>query len=145
MRKIIICLICLVLLFFTGCARHKNNQNSPVDHSHATVTRTQRVNDPVKGFCGNTFVKVRVNNKEYEFMGSDAVNLTEILINMNYDPDKLCKCRPSIEVETEVSGVYGLEIGQEEGYVRSDKGQADLTVKQLTAIRAIIDRLGNNQ
>lgn len=145
MRKIIIFLVCLLPISFNGCADQATREESPADHPHTTVIQAQTVDDPVRGFCGNTIVKVKVDNKEYEFMGSDAVNLTDILINMDYDPDKLCKCLPSIEVETEVNGVYGLEIGQEEGYARSADGQAELTAQQLTVIREIIDRLGNNQ
>lgn len=40
-------------------------------------------------------------HREYFFMGSDSVNLTDIVINLNYDPEKVCRYMPEFTVDTE--------------------------------------------
>ena len=107
------------------------------DHSHTLAEQPQTVDDPVTGYCGNTMTTIVLDGKEYTFMGSDSVNLTDIVINLDYDPNRICNCLPEFTVKTEFGDPYGVNLNQ--GYVRCDEGQADLTSEQVAKIQEILD------
>ena len=107
------------------------------NHSHTPAEQPQTVDDPVTGYCGNTMTTIVLNGKEYTFMGSDSVNLTDILINLEYDPMMLCDCVSEFRVTTEFGGPYGVNLS--EGYARCEEGQADLTPDQVALIQQILD------
>ena len=109
------------------------------DHSHTVTENPQTVDDPVTGYCGNTMTTIILDGDEYTFMGSDSVNLTDILINLKYDPMRVCRCAPEFTVNTEFGDPYGVNLKQ--GYARCEKGQADLTPDQVALIQQIL----NNQ
>lgn len=69
-------------------------------------------------------------------MGSDSLCLTDLLLNLDYDPMRVCRCAPEFEVTTEFGGPYGVNLSQ--GYARCEKGQADLTQEQIEAIARIL-------
>ena len=107
------------------------------DHEHKPADEPQIVDDPVTGYCGNTMTTIVLDGKEYTFMGSDSVNLTDILINLKYDPMRVCRCTPEFTVKTEFGEPYGVNLSQ--GYARCEDGQADLTEEQIEKIRKILD------
>lgn len=107
------------------------------DHEHKLAEAAQIVDDPVTGYCGNTMTTILLDGKEYTFMGTDSVNLTDILINLKYDPMRVCRCIPEFTVKTEFGEPYGVNLSQ--GYARCEDGQADLTAEQIDLIRKIID------
>ena len=107
------------------------------DHRHTLAEQPQIVEDPVTGYCGNTMTTIVLDGKEYTFMGSDSVNLTDILINLKYDPMHVCRCAPEFTVKTEFGEPYGVNLSQ--GYARSEEGQADLTKEQIEKIQEILD------
>lgn len=107
------------------------------DHTHAPAEDPQTVDDPVTGYCGNTMTTIILDEKEYSFMGSDSVNLTDILINLKYDPMRVCRCASEFTVKTEFGEPYGVNLSQ--GYARCEDGQADLTEEQIEQIRDILD------
>ena len=107
------------------------------DHSHTVTENPQTVDDPVTGYCGNTMTTIILDGDEYTFMGSDSVNLTDILINLKYDPMRVCRCAPEFTVKTEFGDLYGVNLKQ--GYARCEKGQADLTPDQVALIQQILD------
>lgn len=107
------------------------------DHTHAPADDPQTVDDPVTGYCGNTMTTIVLDGKGYTFMGSDSVNLTDILINLKYDPMRVCRCAPEFTVKTEFGEPYGVNLTQ--GYARCDEGQADLTEEQIEQIKEILD------
>ena len=92
------------------------------------------------GYCGNTSATVTLDGSVYTIPGSDAVTLTAILENLDYDPQSICNCLAEFTVETEVGTEY--EVNLTECYARCDAGQAALTRKQADAIREIVQRLG---
>lgn len=107
------------------------------NHSHSPAAEEQTVENPVSGYCGNTQTTVYFDNgKSYTFMYDYSVTMTDILINLNYDENKLCKCLPEYKVDTEFGTGYGINIT--EGYVRCDKGQANLTQEQINKLKEII-------
>ena len=106
-------------------------------HLHMSAIRPETVDAPVTGYCGNTMTTIILEGNEYTFMGSDSVNLTDILINLKYDPMKVCRCIPEYTVKTEFGEPYGVNLTQ--GYARCKEGQANLTVEQIQLIQKILD------
>lgn len=106
------------------------------DHSHQVAAEAQTVADPITGYCGNTQTTVYIADKAYSFMYSYSVALTDILVNLNYDPMRICRCRPEYTVDTEFGKDYGINLTA--GYARCEKGQADLTQAQIDTIAQII-------
>ena len=115
---------------------------APADggHTHDPAGEPESANDMEDGYCGNTSATVTLDGSVYTIPGSDAVTLTAILENLDYDPQSICNCLAEFTVETEVGTEY--EVNLTECYARCDAGQAALTRKQANAIREIIERLG---
>lgn len=105
---------------------------------HEPAAEPQTVADPVSGYCGNTVTEVTLDGETYSFWGSDSVNLTDIVINLAYDPEAVCRCLPEFTVDTEFGDGYGVNLS--ESYVRCEAGQAPLTAEQTEAIRGIVER-----
>jgi len=106
------------------------------DHTHQTAETAQTVDDPFTGYCGNTKTTLYIGDKEYTFMYGNSVTLTDILLNLDYNPVRVCKCLPEYTVDTEFGKGYGINLS--EGYARCEKGQADLTREQVEQIADII-------
>ena len=107
-------------------------------HAHTPAEEPQSVEAPVSGYCGNIVTTIHLDGQDYSFCGSDSVTLTDILINLAYDPDQVCKCLPEFTVDTEFSGGYGVNLA--ESYARCESGQAALTAEQTDAIRDVLER-----
>ena len=105
---------------------------------HEPAAEPQTVADPVTGYCGNTVTEVTLDGETYSFWGDDSVTLTDIVINLDYDPEAVCRCLPEFTVDTEFGDGYGVNLT--ESYVRCEAGQASLTVEQAEAIREIVER-----
>jgi len=104
-------------------------------HVHTVVSEAQTVDDPVTGYCGNTWTTIRSNGSSYTFCYDKSVTLTNIVINLDYDPGKTCRCMAEFSVDTEFGTDYQVNLTQ--GFVRCDKGQAELTQAQIDEIAAI--------
>ena len=107
------------------------------DHGHAPAENPQTVDDPYSGYCGNTMTTIMIDGKEYTFEGSDSVYLTDLLLNLRYDPMRVCRCAPEFEVTTEFGGPYGINLSN--AYARCEDGQAELTEEQVEMIQKILD------
>lgn len=112
-----------------------------IDHHHQLSEVEQTVENPIDGYCGNTITKLQECNtsREYEFYGTESVTLTDILINMEYKQEEICRCPAEYYVDTEFA--TGYEINLEQGFVRCENGQAMLTEEQLEKVREVIERL----
>lgn len=106
-------------------------------HTHMTALYPQTVEDPFIGYCGNTQTTLYIGNKEYSFMYGYSVALTDILVNLDYDPDKVCRCLPQYRADTEFGLNYHINL--EYGFARCEKGQADLTQEQIDVIAEIVE------
>lgn len=140
MKKIFAGFVALIFAFsLCACESTINNSSSSAtDHTHQTVVNEQTVVDPVTGYCGNTITKIYFEeDKSYEFWGGESVTVTDILVNLQYDKNKLCKCLPEYTVDTEFGTGYGINLSA--GYARCDKGQADLTGEQIDKLKDIIN------
>ncbi len=106
------------------------------EHSHQIASEPQTVENPYIGYCGNTQTTLYIGDKKYTFMYGHSVTLTDILLNLDYDPMRVCRCLPEYKVDTEFGTGYGIHLTQ--GYARCEKGQADLTQEQIDTIAGII-------
>lgn len=106
------------------------------EHSHQAAAEPQTVENPFTGYCGNTQTTLYIGDKKYTFMYGHSVTLTDILLNLDYDPMRVCRCLPEYTVDTEFGTGYGIHLTQ--GYARCEKGQADLTQEQIDTIAGII-------
>lgn len=143
---ILLALVCSLAL--SGCGKAQTvtcyaypteTQVIQPDHPHALAAEPQTVENPVSGYCGNTRTTVYLNGESWTFEGNDSVALTDILINLDYDEEKICRCAVEFTVDTEFNTGYGVNLT--EGYARWDEGQADLTEEQVQTVREIIERL----
>lgn len=107
-------------------------------HSHAPAETASIINDPVSGYCGNTITEVILNGETFSFWGSDSVALTDTLINLDYDPDQVCRCLPEFTVNTEFGNGYGVNLS--DAFARCEAGQVSLTAEQVEKISKIIDK-----
>lgn len=148
------CLILALLAVVSGCGNgnvdSENSRSTPTppnegillnagDHTHQKADEPQTVSDPYSGYCGNTMTtvyRVADGKSSGAFMAGDSVYITDLLLNLDYDPKKLCKCRPEYTVDTEFYKGYGVNLSG--GYARCDKGQAELTSEQIDKLREIL-------
>lgn len=107
-------------------------------HAHAPAEEPETVADPVSGYCGNTVTEVTLDGETYSFWGSDSVALTDILINLAYDPGRVCRCYWEFTVDTDFGTSYWVNLT--ESFARCEAGQADLTAEQAETIRGVLDR-----
>lgn len=107
-------------------------------HVHTAADRPPTVEAPVSGCCGNTVTKVTMGGEEHSFWGGDSVTLTDILINLAYDADEVCRCPVEYTVDTEFGDGYGVNLT--ESFARCAAGQSPLTEAQTETIRNIITR-----
>lgn len=117
-----------------------NGQTLCIDHAHLPAGEAQIIADPITGWCGNTSATISIDGEEYTIWGTDAITLTDILINLDYDPANLCRCMAQFTAGTETG--TGYEVNLSEYFVRFNGGQASLTQEQADALREIIEKLG---
>jgi len=97
------------------------------------------VEDPVEGYCGNMMTTIYLNGAVYSFAGSDSVAVTDILINLDYDPDAVCRCMAEFTVDTET--LTGIQISLDQSFARCERGQAALTEEQVKILQEITENL----
>ena len=114
-------------------------EEPPIDHSHRFAEAEETVEDPVTGYCGNMTVVIDMAGERHTISGSDAVAVTDILINLDYDPDRVCRCMTDITVDTET--LTGIRLNLTEAFARCDRGQADLTEEQVQLLQKILEKL----
>ncbi len=106
-------------------------------HTHKPAETEQTVDEPFIGYCGNTITTIYFEGgKSHTFMSGNSVTVTDILLNLKYDKNKICKCLPEYTIDTEFGSGYGVNLS--EGYARCKEGQADLTKEQIKTLKEII-------
>jgi len=106
-------------------------------YHHSYATEPETVSDPITGWCGNTLTTIHLGGEDFTFMGGESVTLSNILVNLQYDPDKVCDCVTEYWVDTEMGKDYRISLSQ--AFVRCEKGQATLTQEQVEIIRMIVE------
>lgn len=109
------------------------------DHSHRFAEKAQTVDDPVEGYCGNTLTTIYLDKMHFTLAGSYSVAITDILINLDYDPEQTCRCIAEFTVDTET--MTGIQVNLDQAFARCERGQAALTEEQAETIRSIINGL----
>lgn len=105
------------------------------DHLYSLVPQT--VEEPLTFWCGNTTATLHLAGESFSFMGGNAIALSDILVNLAYDPEMICRCMAEYTADTETEKGYQINLTQ--GFVRCEKGQAALTREQVDALRAIVE------
>lgn len=109
-----------------------------VDHSHRFAEETTG-GKTTGAYCGNMKVAINMAGKRYVISGSDAVKVTDILVNLDYDPEQACRCMTDITVDTET--LTGIQVNLTEAFARCESGQAALSETQVNTIRTIVEGL----
>ena len=108
------------------------------EHSHTPTMANNMIPHEEGGYCGNTTTSVKAADWEQSFWGSDSVELTDLLLYLDYSED-ICECLPEVTVTTEFSDEpYGVNLS--DCYARHGDKQVTLTEEQVETIRAILDR-----
>ena len=109
-----------------------------IDHSHRFAEGGEEGRS-TGAYCGNMLTTVYLEKMNFTLAGSDSVKITDILANLDYDPDAVCRCVAEFTVDTEL--LSGIHVNLTQGFARCEKGQAALTEEQAQSLREIIDRL----
>lgn len=113
------------------------------EHELAEIPQVSEPEEP-NVYCGNTVTTFILNGTEYSIMYGNSLAVTDMLRTMVFDPQKLCKCLPEFEIRTEFGDeTYGVNLSQ--GYVRCNKGQAELTQEQIEIIDKARDEAVNQR
>ncbi len=113
----------------------QNDNGCSYDHSPAETEQTAE-DAYTGGWCGNVQSTIFLNGREYTFMYGDSVTLNALYTNHSFR-HRPCKCEEGIRIKTE----HGeFTVNTEKHFVRSDKGQGQLTKEQTQSIIEIIER-----
>jgi len=109
-------------------------------HTHALATEDNTVEHEFMGYCGNTVTTVSPlpEGQSVSFWGDDSVELTDLLLFLDYRAEAVCSCPAEYTVTTEFGGPYWLNLT--EGFVRTEDGQVSLTAEQQETVREILRR-----
>lgn len=133
----------LLTVFLAACGKTQESETIPTKqatpsaetHGHTAAAQPQISKDPEMLYCGNTFTKIYKNDVQYGFDGSRSVDLTDLLIHLQYT-EPVCNCLPEYTVDTEFGTGYGISL--DGCYVRYDGRQVSLTQEQTEKITEMI-------
>lgn len=109
-----------------------------IDHSHRFAEGGEEGRS-TGAYCGNMLTTVYLEEMNFTLAGRDSVTITDILANLDYDPDAVCRCVAEFTVDTEL--LSGIHVNLTQGFARCEKGQAALTEEQAQILQDIIDSL----
>ena len=109
-----------------------------IDHSHRFAEGGEEGRS-TGAYCGNMLTTVYLEEMNFTLAGRDSVTITDILANLDYDPDAVCRCVAEFTVDTEL--LSGIHVNLTQGFARCEKGQAALTEEQTQILQDIIDSL----
>lgn len=109
-----------------------------IDHSHRFAEGGEEGRS-TGAYCGNMLTTVYLEEMNFTLAGRDSVTITDILANLDYDPDAVCRCMAEFTVDTET--LAGIQVNLTQGFARCEKGQAALTEEQAQILQDIIDSL----
>ena len=142
MKRIIALVLMLTLL--ASCTPQNNEASSYGEtvssdnnmHVHTLETTDNTVSDKIHATCGNVRSIIHFDKDTfYCFMYEESITLHNMLTNLKYNSDYLCKCLSEYQIEIDTKN---YEVNLSEGYARSDEGQVQLTAEQVQTLREII-------
>lgn len=110
--------------------------NGAHKHSYAADTEPQ---EKEAGYCGLTQAWITVDGETYTLTGEQAIAVTDIVNNLPYDPEQICRCMGEFTVDTET--ISGIDVNLTEGFARCSLGQASLTQAQAGTLLEILQNL----
>lgn len=124
-----------------------------LDHTHAPTTEDNTISDEISGFCGNTTTELTVygdSDETYEFWGDKSVELQALLLNLEYDIAKLCKCEGEYFVGGDLVDTFSINltsyfVTRYEGETNFAIGQAVLSEEQARTISEIVKKAENGE
>lgn len=134
----------LILLLLSSCTPQNNETVShgedasreTVQHTHTTTNSDNTVPNKIHATCGNVVSTIHFDKDTfYSFMYTESLTLHEMLTNLNYDSNKLCKCISEYQIEVDTKN---YEINLTQSYARSDDGQVELTEEQVKTLKEVI-------
>lgn len=105
-------------------------------HRHSYAADAEPQEEEV-GYCGLTQVWITVDGETHTLTGEQAIAVTEIVNNLPYDPEQVCRCLTEYTVDTET--ISGIQLNLTEGFARCSMGQASLTKQQTETLREILE------
>ena len=143
MKKTGLLISCILLVgTLAACGKTQTGVTAPTKqatpsaetHGHTAAAQPQISKDPEMLYCGNTFTKIYKNDVQYGFDGSRSVDLTDLLIHLQYT-EPVCDCLPEYTVDTEFGTGYGISL--DGCYVRHDGRQVSLTQEQTARVLGV--------
>ncbi len=123
-----------------GMVEESAAENGPwMDHSHRFAEAKKEAEEVPSGYSGNLVTKVWLDGREYTLHGADSAAMTDILTELAYDPDAVCRCMAEFTVDTE--SMTGIAVNLSEAFARCEQGQAPLTEEQVRILRDILEGL----
>lgn len=110
-----------------------------IDHSHRFAEAEKEAEEVPSGYSGHLVTKLWLDGREYTLHGADSAAMTDILTELAYDPDAVCRCMAEFHVDTEL--LTGIEVNLSEAFARCEQGQAPLTEAQVRILRDILEGL----
>lgn len=119
----------------TNAAGTPKEDNLSIDHTHRPAEPAEEDKNAV-GWCGNLTAAISLDGVTYSLSGTDAVTLTDILYQLDYAPENLCRCPAEFTADTEMGVGYAISLTNY--FVRFEDRQAGLTEVQAETIRQIL-------
>ena len=107
-------------------------------HGHDYAWKENR-NSAMGTWRDDSVTVIAVGEDTFTLTGEESAAVTEILLNLPYDPERICRCMAEMTVD--VDGLSGIQVSLEQGFARCERGQADLTHSQADTLRKILDKL----
>lgn len=95
----------------------------------------ERSETAMAGAAGDISVSAVVEGTDYPLTQEEAYQVWELLTSLSYDANALCNCIAPITLTVNSIDTYALNL--EEGYIRSNVGQASLTTEQRNLLLEI--------
>ena len=134
---LLVCVIGIVAVFAAASVLVFGEMPNDKENSASIVADVcQQPTEKVPDSDVQTTIYFKNENTYMVISENSAVTMIDILENLQYDKNKMCKCMAEYDVKTELGIVYGINFTA--GYARCDKGQAELTQAQIDLLKEII-------
>lgn len=113
--------------------RNAASESLCIDHAHHPAEPYEA--EP-GAWCGNMTAAIYLDGTTYSLSGTDAVTLTDILYQLDYAPETLCRCPAEFTADTEMGTGYAISLT--DYFVRFEDSQAGLTEAQAETLRQLL-------
>lgn len=114
-------------------------KDAATNHSHRYAEPSDSAPEIPSGFSGESVTRIFVDGQEFALQGGDSAAVADILENLDYAPERVCRCMAEFTVDTE--RLKDIHVNLTQGFARCSLGQAALTQAQAELIRDIVNNL----